>query len=345
MTQTKSGVVAWRSPSNIAVIKYWGKRHEQLPMNPSLSLTLSKAFTKTQVEYEPSGSGLGVRFYFEGHENEAFGNRVKRYVDRLSREMPVLKNLKFTIRSSNSFPHSAGIASSASAMSALALCLCSIDEDGAPPEGEKFYTKASRMARLGSGSASRSVLGPLALWGKTPEVNGSSDDHAIVINHAAPVFATYCDSILIVDREEKKVKSSAGHALMENHPYAHERFHRAGSHLKQLLDAIRIGDLDVFGSIAESEALDLHAMMMTSSPAYLLIRPNTVRVIELLYNFRQSTGLPVYFTLDAGPNVHLLYPGEHADRVKTWIEQELKGLCHEGQVIHDEVSTGPVRLI
>jgi diphosphomevalonate decarboxylase len=256
--------------------------------------------------------------------------------------MPSLEGLDFRIESSNSFPHSAGIASSASAMSALALCLQSIAAqlNGNVHEATDV-SKASHFARLGSGSAARSVAGPLMLWGETSALEGTSDEFAVVIDDVDSVFVTYRDSILIVSDEEKQVKSSAGHALMNGHPYAQKRFELAGQRIATLLDILRNGDVHAFGKLAEQEAMDLHAMMMTSTPPFLLMRPGTVSIIEALQNYRQDTGHPVYMTLDAGPNVHMLYPNEIAGEVLEWIEADLRKHCTGGKVLHDKVGHGP----
>ncbi|RLD20425.1 MAG: diphosphomevalonate decarboxylase [Bacteroidetes bacterium] len=341
--KSENGVVVWKSPSNIAIVKYWGKHGEQLPANPSLSLTLSVAHTTTEVAYKP-GDGK-VTFYFEGKPNQSFASRVRKYIARLAQDKKLLSGLDLEIRSQNSFPHSAGIASSASAMSALALCIGSIVYEDENKEIDKgFWKMASYNARLGSGSASRSIRGPVMIWGESDEVPGSSDRFAIKAPSIDPVFDTYRDTILIVDQEEKQVKSSVGHALMHNHPYAKKRFSRARKHLHELLIAMQTGDVRLFGKIAEAEALDLHGMMMTSTPPYVLMKPNTLSVINALYEFRANTDLPVYMTLDAGPNVHLLYPEDAAPRVEEWIDAELKQYCIEGRMIYDHVGRGPERI-
>ena len=331
-----SGRATWRSPSNIAIVKYWGKYGEQQPTNPSISLTLSSAATTTSVDYGP-GNG-NIEFFFEGKKVESFAGRVNGYVKRITKELPQLGGLDLVINSENSFPHSAGIASSASAMSALALCLMSAA--GCDRNDPDFVDTASDYARLGSGSAARSVAGPVMLWGDSVHLEGSSQDKAIVVPEVHDVFRTYRDTILLVSKAEKEVKSSAGHSLMNNHPYAQQRFERAGKHIGELLDVLRSGDVQRFGQLAEQEALDLHAMMMTSTPPYLLIRPNTVAIIELLRAFRADTGIPAYMTLDAGPNVHLLYPAEHSDAVQNWLDSEITQLCEDGKMIHDQVGMG-----
>ncbi len=346
----EAGSVTWRSPSNLAIVKYWGKHGQQLPRNPSLSLTLETAFTETMLEYAPKESGsqeVDLELYFNQERNEAFEARVKKYFAGLTDVFPFLKQMSFTIHTANSFPHSSGIASSASAMSALALCLCSLEHElfDTLSDDEAFDRKASFIARLGSGSACRSIFPAMSLWGATGEVNGSSDLFAIPFeSEIHPVFKTLHDDILIVSSGEKSVSSSAGHSLMEGNPFAEPRYQQARQHLHQLIGALRAGDLETFGKIAELEALTLHALMMSSSAAYMLIKPNTVRMIELIRAYRAETGHPVYFSMDAGPNVHLLYPEEIMHEVRHFVEEYLAPLCEEKFYIGDWAGEGPEQI-
>jgi diphosphomevalonate decarboxylase len=344
------GSVTWQSPSNIALIKYWGKHGRQLPKNPSISFTLSEATSKTSISYRlctADDSPFAVEFYFGNQKNIEFGARIKQYLQNLSDQMPFLARYHFVIRSSNTFPHSAGIASSASAFSALALGLCSIESQlyaNAAAESV-FMKRASLLARLGSGSACRSVYAFAALWGQTEMLANSSDQYAIPMeSHIHPVFKTYQDSILIISREKKQVSSSVGHDLMERHPYAKTRYQEANRNLNQMLHCLQNGDQEQMGIICEMEAMQLHALMLCSDPNYILLQPNTLRAISSIQAFRKETSLPVYFTLDAGPNVHLLYPLECKMEVQKLIINELVGLCDQGQWIDDKVGTGPLKI-
>lgn len=344
----EAGSVVWRSPSNIAIVKYWGKYGIQLPRNPSLSLTLASSFTDTRLEYEvrdkTDDGSIELEFYFHQAENEAFKSKVLKYLESLAPVYPFIKQLKFTINTGNSFPHSAGIASSASAMSALALCLCSLEDAlfGTLQDPAEFDRKASFLARLGSGSACRSIFPHAALWGETPLVAGASNEYAVPLGEIIhPVFKDLHDDILIVSSGEKPVSSRAGHALMDGNPFAEPRYAQARQRLARLLDAMKTGDLEVFGKIAEDEALTLHALMMCSNPAYLLMQPGSIAIIEKVRGYREETGHPVFFTLDAGPNVHLLYPGDIVAEVRGFIEEELKEYCENGYVQEDWVGEGP----
>ncbi len=343
-----AGNITWRSPSNIAIVKYWGKYGIQLPRNPSLSLTLTASCTDTQLEYALKEGNLDGKidldFFFHEEENEPFKIKIVAFLESLLPVYPFLKQLKLTIRSGNSFPHSAGIASSASAMSALALCLCSLEDTlfGTLKESAVFDQKASYLARLGSGSACRSIFPYAAAWGETSQWKGSSNEFAIPMeNHLHDTFKDLHDDILIVSRAEKTVSSRAGHALMEGNPFAAPRYEQARARFSTLLDAMRVGDLEVFGKIAEDEALTLHALMMSSNPSFTLLRPASLSIIEKVRQYRADTGNQVYFTLDAGPNVHLLYPGDIVHEVRAFIEEQLEEHCEDGFVLQDWVGEGP----
>ena len=335
------GTIAWRSPSNIALVKYWGKYGRQLPSNPSVSFTLKNAHTNMRMSFQ-EGSGKVVLF-FEGKRNEAFEARMAKFMKSINDIYPFLQNLDFEIHSDNSFPHSAGIASSASAMSALCLCLCSIEQEifGSLQDHDEFLQKASYLSRLASGSACRSVYPKLGQWGYHEDIKGSTNDFAIdVSGEVDPIFHSFKNSILIASAKEKSVSSSAGHQLMEDNPFAPVRFKQANDNLKALMTAMKEGDMASFIEIVEEEALTLHALMMTSKPSYVLMKPNSLALIEKVRGFRNKTGLPVCFTLDAGPNLHVLYPAHIAEEVQAFIQSECKPLCENGLIIEDEVGEG-----
>jgi len=348
--RVRSGKITWRSPSNIALIKYWGKYGQQMPCNPSLSFTLDAAYTETTLEYGPKMSdkpGVSVDFLFHNEQNKAFGAKIERYLTSLLPIYPFLSQIELTIFSSNSFPHSAGIASSASAMSALALCLCTLEDElfGTLSNDEEFEKKASYLARLGSGSACRSIFSKAALWGETIGIPNSSNLYAIGWgHHLHPVFSSFHDDILIISKEEKSVSSTVGHSLMDNNPYAETRYMTVDTRMRKLISILKSGDVEGFGALVEQEAYSLHGLMMLSEPPYLLIKPNTVAAIEQLTTWRQSQKVPLYFTLDAGPNLHLLYPDEYAAKVQSFIHNELLKYCADGEYIPDKVGEGPRQL-
>lgn len=345
-----SGSVTWKSPSNLAIVKYWGKHGIQLPRNPSISMTLNNAYTLTKVSYEPRENHedlFDISFSFHGEEKPGFAKKIAVYFEKLLPVYPFLKQLKWNIESENSFPHSAGIASSASSMSALALCLCTIEDElfGTLSDDLLFDRKASYLSRLGSGSASRSIFPHWSVWGASQAVNGSNDEFAIPYAHEVhDVFKGFHDDILIVSKDEKSVSSTAGHQLMENNAFAAPRYEQANRRLQDLLLAMMKGDVEIFGKIAEDEALTLHALMMASNPSYLLMHPNSLEIINRVRAYREETNNPVYFSLDAGPNIHLLYPEDIVHEVRPFIEEQLVDLCVDNFWIKDWCGEGPEQL-
>ncbi len=344
---TNSGEVQWQCPSNIALIKYWGKHGLQLPKNPSISFTLSNAHTITRIVFAPKKDkkkGISLRFFFDDQPKPAFHPKIIKFIERLEKVFPFLMELELEVYSSNSFPHSAGIASSASSMGALALCFCSMAEQLFEEDltTAAFFKRASFIARLGSGSASRSIFPYAAIWGTHHEVDGSSDLFSVPFEEGLhEVFKSFRDDILIVSKSEKSVSSTLGHALMDTNIFAEQRFLQAGRNLSTILPVLKAGDLETFGEITESEALALHALMMTSQPGFILMEPNTLEAIKRIRAFRKETNLPVYFTLDAGPNIHLLYPENIQETVQRFKEDQLRELCQDGKIINDEVGKGP----
>lgn len=342
-----SNKITWRSPSNIAFIKYWGKHGNQLPKNASLSMTLNHAFTTTSLIYSSSDSGLKVTYLFEGQRNEEFEDKVVKFLKSVQEELPFLANYELYFESENSFPHSTGIASSASSMSALALCLISMEEELSGNKRSKadFLHRASYFARLASGSACRSVYGNFALWGEEDQASGSSNEFAVP--YSLPVhekFQKMGDLVLLVSSERKSVSSTLGHHLMTVHPFAEARYQQAESNLQALMVAMQVGDFDSFSCIVESEAMTLHALLMTSSEEGLLMKPNTIAIIDEIRSFRIDSGLQICFTLDAGPNVHLLYPLSEREKVLDFVTFRLQRFCENGQWIDDQIGKGPITL-
>ena len=329
--------------SRQGLVKYWGKHGKQLPQNPSISFTLSECCTETFVQYEKA-EHFGFQFFFEGKENPAFGAKIEKFLLDYQVFFPFINQLNLKVESRNTFPHSSGIASSASSMSAFVMCLLNIESQMVSKNIN--LQKASYFSRLASGSAARSVFPKMALWGATDCYKGSSDEFAVSLeNDIHPVFKTYHDSILIVSGETKSVSSRAGHGLMEGNPYAPARYAQANENIKNLLAALKSGDLDTFINITESEALQLHALMMCSNPSFILVKPNTLRIIEEVRTFRNETPIPLCFTLDAGPNVHLLYPDSEAEKVESFIKSELLKYCNQGRWIADHVGDWPKLLM
>lgn len=345
----KEGKATWQSPSNIALVKYWGKKDNQIPANPSISFTLNNCNTKTTLSYlkkEVSNNDFDFEVYFEGEKNDAFKPKIATFFKRIETYCPFLKEYSFKIETENTFPHSSGIASSASGMSALALCVMSLEKAlHVTITQDYFNKKASFLARLGSGSACRSIEGDLVAWGMHEDIVGASNLFGVKYPYEVHSnFKNYQDTILLVDKGEKQVSSTVGHNLMYDHPFAKQRFQQAHENLKKLISIFKTGDLKSFIKIVESEALTLHAMMMTSMPYFILMKPNTLEIIDKIWQFRANTGSNVCFTLDAGANVHVLYPEAETDQVLQFIKKELVAYCQNEHYICDTVGFGARQL-
>ncbi|OSY87471.1 diphosphomevalonate decarboxylase [Tenacibaculum holothuriorum] len=335
---------SWQTPSNIALVKYWGKTDPQLPKNASISFTLNNCHTKTSIEFTKTEKNSTVEFelFFEGKKKDDFKPKIAKFFDRIKEYCPYIFEYKMVINSENSFPHSSGIASSASGMSAIAMCLLSLEKELNPTITEDYFNqKASFLARLGSGSASRSIEGPLIVWGEHPEIEGSSDLYGVQFPYKVhPIFENYQDAILLVDKGEKQVSSTVGHNLMHNHPYAENRFKQANDNLGKLSTILQNGDIKEFINLIESEALTLHAMMLTSNPYFILMKPNTLEIINKIWEYRAETNSNICFTLDAGANVHVLYPNNEKESVNEFIKNHLALYCQKNQYICDNAGFG-----
>ncbi len=345
----KEGVVCYKSPSNIALVKYWGKKENQIPQNPSISFTLDACATTTQIAFtklEKEADDFSFDLWFEGKPKEDFKPKITIFLKRIEKYLPFLKSYYLNIETSNSFPHSSGIASSASGMSAMALCLMDIEKQLNPDLSDDLFTKkASFLARLGSGSACRSIEGDIMQWGVHKETEGSSDLFGIKYPYEVHNnFKNFHDTILLVDKGQKQVSSTVGHNLMYNHPYATQRFNQAHENLNKLKSVFKKGDLVEFIKIVESEALTLHAMMMTSMPYFILMKPNTLEIINKIWEFREKSRTHVCFTLDAGANVHVLYPENEKAVVNQFIKDELVVFCENQQYICDRIGFGAKKL-
>ncbi|SHG49619.1 diphosphomevalonate/mevalonate 3,5-bisphosphate decarboxylase family protein [Flagellimonas flava] len=343
------GKVSWKAPSNIALIKYWGKKENQIPANPSISITLDACATTTSVSYsrKEEASQFSFDLFFEGKVKEDFKPKINTFFGRIEAYLPFLKQYHFKIETSNSFPHSSGIASSASGMAALALCLMEIERRILPNMDTMFFKrKASFLARLGSGSACRSIEGDLIQWGRHERLTDSSDLYGVTYPFKVnKIFSNFHDAIMLVHKGQKQVSSTVGHDLMHGHPYATTRFAQAHSNLDALEQILAKGDMEGFIQLVESEALTLHAMMMTSNPYFILMKPDTMEIINKIWAYREATKTPICFTLDAGANVHVLYPESVKEKAIQFIQDELVVHCENGHYICDRAGSGAKKLI
>ena len=314
------------SHSNIALIKYWGNRNDllRLPVTGSISFSLDKAFTTTTIEF---GDGLSAdQVELDGMlASGATAQRISRHLDLLR----ALAGTSQTARvdSRNNFPMGAGIASSASGFAAL-TCAAAWALGLDLPERE-----LSRLARRGSGSASRSVPGGFVEW------RASDDDAQSFAETLAPAeHWPLHDLVAIVAHGEKTVGSTEGHHLAHSSPLYRARVARVEHDLPVMRRAILMRDFQALGELAEADALSMHAVMLTSRPSLLYWSPGTVALIHAIREWRRA-GLACYFTIDAGPNVHVLCTPESAAETA----QKLRALPEVAGLIECCVGPGAQR--
>ena len=333
-----SQMVSASCPSNIALIKYWGKYERQIPANPSVSYTLNNCKTNTSMEFV-ADEKFSVQTFLSGNEEKKFAEKIEKYFRNIEEFLPWILKGKYVIKTENTFPHSSGIASSASGFGAIAKCLMELDQQFSGLQDSDFkLRKASFLARLGSGSACRSLYDGLVVWGATKEVEDSSDLYALQYpnDQIHEIFKHFNDWVLLIHEGEKSVSSTVGHSLMNTNPYAERRFQEAHENFAVLKEILKTGDMQNFIKLVEHEALTLHAMMMMSEPAFILMKTGTLAVINKIWDYRKETGLPLFFTLDAGANVHLLFPANSKEAtIKEFIVKELLQFTQNNGVVKD----------
>ena len=296
-----------RAGSNIAFIKYWGVDDAaiNLPQTSSISMTLADAHTTTTVQWDDSLAHDVIQIDGRTLQGEAHA-RLVRHLDRIR---GIAKRYDCArVESHNNFPMASGIASSASGFAALTVAATkSAGLDLTP-------TELSAIARRGSGSASRSLFGGFVQWDR------GQDDQDSVARQLYPAgHWDLHDLVAIVSRGEKAVSSEGGHRLAATSPLNQARV----AHVAQLLpiveQAIATRDLTALGEASEWDALAMHAVMQTGTPSLLYWLPGTVEIMQAVRAWR-SEGLQTYFTIDAGPNVHVLCEAAVASEVTSRLQ-------------------------
>jgi diphosphomevalonate decarboxylase len=280
---------------NIALIKYWGNRDPllRLPSNDSVSFNLGELRTTTTVELDPSLAHDEVTIDGRAVGGPAY-ERVVHHLDRIADSAcPAQRSDGHgrpyaRVTSTNTFPMGVGIASSASGFAALTLAAC------AALELKRTEAELSSLARLGSGSACRSIPGGFVAW---------HDGYATSI--APPHHWNLADAIAIINTEHKTVGSSEGHALAGTSPLQAARVAGAPRRLELCRMAIQQCDFAALAEVIELDALMMHAVTMTSQPSVIYWEPATLTIINVVRELR-AVGVPVAFTIDAGPNVHCI---------------------------------------
>jgi diphosphomevalonate decarboxylase len=313
--------------SNIAFIKYWGNRDAvlRIPASGSISMNLEGLETRTTVSFDASLAQDQLILNGQNASEEARG-RVSLLLDQVRTMSGV--NLCAKVESQNNFPTGAGIASSASAFAALSLAA------SAAAGLQLSERECSRLARRGSGSACRSVPGGFVEWQA-----GNDDESSYAYSLAPAEHWDLVDCVAVVSQAHKPTGSTQGHALADSSPLQAARVASAAERLEVCRRAILQRDFASLAAVAELDCNLMHAVMMTSQPPLLYWQPATLSVMHAVQEWRAG-GMPVFYTIDAGPNVHVLCPSESAPEVTAQLSQ-IEGV----KEVLSAGTGGPARLI
>ncbi len=289
------------APSNIAFIKYWGKKNKRLrlPTNGSISMNLSNLQTTTTVEFSPRFKNDEV--IIDGEKDINKTDRVIKHLDRI-RKIANL-NDRAKVVSKNNFPSDTGLSSSASAFAALTLA-------GISAAGINMSKKElSILARQGSGSACRSIPDGFVEW-----LDGETSDTSYAVSLYPPDYWHIADVVAIISNEKKEVSSTGGQEIVKSSPFFLTRLNHMRDKIEKLKLFLRERNFRQFGELIEAEALELHAIMITSQPSLIYWLPETVIIMKLVKKLRKG-GLPVYFTINTGQDVHLIVEQKNIQRL------------------------------
>ena len=316
-----------RACANIAFIKYWGNRDHalRLPANASLSMNLDSLHATTTVRFDASLEADQLTLNGK-HADGPTLERVAAHLDHVRRLASF--DTRAEVISENSFPMGTGIASSAAAFAALSLAASAAA--GLTLSERELTT----LARRGSGSASRSVPGGFVEWHA-----GDAHEASYAESIAPAEHWELVDLIAVISEEHKAVGSTAGHRLADSSPLQSARVADTPRRLEACREALLARDFAAIADVVEDDALQMHAVMMTSQPSLIYWLPTTLHVMAAVRQWREA-GYPACFTIDAGPNVHVLCPAEQADD----IERTLAMLGGVRRVLR-ATPGGPARLI
>jgi len=289
------------APSNIAFIKYWGVKDEilRLPKNGSISMNLSELLTTTTVEFNPDfyQDSITVNNIQEIIE----GNRIIKHLDRIRKLAN--SDLKAKVISENNFPTSTGLSSSASGFAALTVA-------GAAAAGLQLSEKElSILARQGSGSACRSIPDGFVEW-----LDGDTSETSYAVSLYPKDYWDIVDVVAVVSTIKKEISSTEGHKLATTSPFFDRRLQLNKEKMRLVKHYIKEKNFTAFGQLIEAEALELHAIYLTSHPSLIYLLPASLRLLHLVKKWRQE-GLEVYFTLNTGQDVHLICEKKNAKKV------------------------------
>lgn len=287
---------------NIAFIKYWGDKDpvQRIPANGSLSMNLDNLYSLTKVSFDPEL--VWDELFIDGQvAGDTAHQRVSHFLDHVRKLSGIAS--KARVESENNFPTGVGVASSASAFAALSLAAsraAGLDLD---------ERSLSRLARRGSGSACRSVPAGFVEWQP-----GEDDERSYAKSIAPADHWQLYDCIAIISQEHKETGSQEGHRLADSSLLQRTRVEDAPRRLGLCREAILKRDFEAFADIVEFDSNLMHAVMMTSQPQLFYWLPATIAVMQAVSEWRKS-GTAVCFTIDAGPNVHIITLEENSPGV------------------------------
>ena len=322
-----------RAPSNIALIKYWGKSdtQSQWPANDSFSMTLSQAHTVCKATLKP---GIDPEVTLGGSLITAKDHpKIFAHIARLMKEFQSPEGYGLSIETNNSFPMGCGIASSASGFAALTLATWEVIRQ-ATKASPRPLEELAHWARLGSGSAGRSLFGGFVGWNR-----GASADSQVLFQAFPKSHWALGDTIAIFSDRPKHISSTKAHESAWSSPLFPPRLAGIGDKLNLLKTAISNRNIDALGRIIEQEALEMHGVMMSSEPPAFYFDQEVSHFLGWLRRWRQNNGIPAYFTMDAGPNVHIISPLEHQEAVAEAIAKDF-----DVRIFKDQIGSGPSNL-
>jgi diphosphomevalonate decarboxylase len=300
-----------QAPSNIALIKYMGKKDGQLniPTNASLSYTLSNLMTDVELELSTETHDTWQALGTEPFQlSEKAQQRFLRHLNMLKKAFGVSQT--FIVRSANNFPHSSGLASSASSFAALTRCAC-IALSELSGQALPSIEQQAQWSRQGSGSSCRSFFAPWAIW---------NDETATTIDLP---FQNLRHHVIIISRESKKTSSSDAHAAVMSSPHWAGRPERAEQRLKQLIFAFQSQDWTQAYQICWDEFIDMHELFQTATPAFDYFQDKTHLILKTLKQFWEQHQDGPIITMDAGPNIHLLFRDDQHALADHFIQNHL----------------------
>lgn len=310
--------------TNIALVKYWGKRDENLylPMTSSISMTLKEFYTITSVDFIDSHEDI---FILDGIiQNEKETKKVSRFIDIFREKANIYKKVK--VDSINHVATAAGLASSASAYGALAGGLNLLFDLNLN------MVELSKLARRGSGSATRSLMSGFVKWDKGIMPNGE-DSKAIQLDNG---YWDIAMAVVLIDEEKKKISSTeAMKRTIETSPFYEGWVNEQELDILQMERAIKNRDVDKIGKIAERNALKMHATMLGAKPPIIYFQEGTFKVMRIVETLREY-GFSLYYTMDAGPNVKIICKKSELDL----IEKELEKYFSKDKIITSEIGSG-----